>query len=192
MGKKWRAAILASGSGSNFEAIVNATRRGEVPIEITKLVYNKEEANVKKRAARLDIHALYISHLNFPTREAFDLKLVSELKKDNVELVILAGWMRLFSASFLDHFPNTLNIHPSLLPHFRGLHAIERAYSAGVLQTGCTVHRVVVDMDSGPLVAQSFVRAEGLSLGSLRAKIQEAEHSLYPKAISFFIRNQEK
>ncbi len=182
-----RTVILASGSGSNFEAIVAANRAEKINIEIIAVIYNEENAGVVTRAEALGIKPIFISHQAFSTRLAFDLALSKILKANQIELVVLAGWMRLLSAEFLHLHPDVLNIHPSLLPAFPGLHAIKRAYEADVDETGCTVHRVTVEMDAGPIIAQAFVKTEGLNLKGLKERIQEAEHILYPRAISSFI-----
>jgi phosphoribosylglycinamide formyltransferase-1 len=142
---------------------------------------------VKDRAKALGVEAIFLSHKDFPSRVVFDLALSKILQDSHIELVILAGWMRLLSPEFLRIHTDVLNIHPSLLPAFPGLGAIEQAYEAQVEETGCTVHVVVPAMDSGPIIAQAFVKTAGLNLEELENRIHEAEHILYPRSIADFV-----
>lgn len=185
--KRVRTAILASGSGTNFDAIVRANKQNKINLEIVVLICNQEHAEVINRAKNHGIDAMLLSHSDYESRLQFDMALSNTLTSLGIELVILAGWMRLLTAEFLERHDNVLNIHPSILPAFRGLGAIKKAYDAQVSETGCTVHRVVPEMDAGPIIAQAFVETEGLDLDQLEQRVHEAEHVLYPRAIAFFV-----
>lgn len=178
--------VLASGSGSNFEAIAAAIHDGRLNATISVLVCNNPDALAIARAQRLDIPAILINHRDYPSRQAFDQAVAQALQAHKADWIIMAGWMRIVTPTFLNHFPNrVLNIHPSLLPAFKGAHAIEDALRAGVKHTGCTVHYVIPELDAGPIIAQTQVPIlEDDDLSALRARIQAAEHALYPHAIS--------
>ncbi|MFU8803175.1 MAG: phosphoribosylglycinamide formyltransferase [Bradymonadaceae bacterium] len=178
--------VLASGRGTNFEAIVEAIERGALNAEIRGVVYNRENAPVAERARRLGIEATFIDHREFEIREAFDARVVEVLEKSQVEWVIMAGWMRLVTDTLLGAFPGRiLNIHPSLLPSFPGLRAVEQALRQGVKISGCTVHIVTAEMDAGPILAQAAVPVfDDDTAASLHARIQIEEHRLYPVGIA--------
>jgi phosphoribosylglycinamide formyltransferase-1 len=187
-----RLAILASGSGTNFAAICDANERGEIGVDIVGLVYNNEDAFVAQRAAERDIPTAFVDHRTFDSRELFDAAVVEALRDVDAEWVAMAGWMRIASPVLLNAFPNRiLNIHPSLLPSFRGLHAVEQSIAAGVKVSGCTVHIVSPVVDDGPIIAQAAVGVEpGDDADSLHERIHEAEHVLYPRAIALAIASE--
>lgn len=185
--RRVRTAIFASGSGTNFEAIVNANRCGKINLDINILVYNHKNAKVAERAKTLGIESVFLSHRDYSSRLTYDLAVSKTLIEREIEIVVLAGWTRLLSAEFLQIHTEVLNIHPSILPAFPGLGAIKKAYIAQVVETGCTVHRVIQEMDAGPIVAQAFVKTAGLDLVNLKKQIQTAEHILYPRAIATFV-----
>lgn len=184
-----RLAVLASGSGSNFEAICSASLAGDLPAQVVGLVYNNPGAFVAERAARLGVEAVLVDHRDFGSRDAFDAAVVGALQTFEPDWIAMAGWMRIATSTLLEAFPDRIvNIHPSLLPSFRGLHAVEQAFAAGVRITGCTVHVVRAVVDDGPIIAQAAVPVfADDSLESLTERIHAAEHLLYPRALALAI-----
>jgi len=183
--RRVRVGVLASGSGSNFEAIAEAVAIGRLPVEIPVLVCNNPGAFALERAASRNIEGVLLDHRAFGSRRAHDEAVVRALRERDVEWVVMAGWMRIATDALLDAYAGRiLNIHPSLLPAFRGLHAVEQALEAGVKISGCTVHIVTASLDDGPIIAQAAVPVlEGDDAATLHARIHEAEHVLYPRAI---------
>jgi phosphoribosylglycinamide formyltransferase 1 len=177
--------VLASGNGSNFEALARALRQQPVVAEVRVLLCNVPDALVLRRAANLGIQSLTIPHQSFPSREAYDQTLVEHLKSHGVQLVVLAGYMRLLTPVLLQAFPGAvINIHPSLLPSFKGLHAIRQALDAKVAATGCTVHFVDEGMDTGAIIAQREVKVEPDDTeAALAARVMAAEHALLPQVV---------
>ena len=178
--------ILASGNGSNFEAIAQAIAAGQLNAQIQVLIYNNPDAKAANRAANWGVEAVLLNHRDYKNREKFDGQLVQTLQQYDVELVILAGWMRLLTPVLIDAFPERIiNIHPSLLPSFKGIHAVEQALAAGVKITGCTVHLVCLEVDSGPIVMQAAVPVlPDDTAQTLHARIQIEEHRILPQAIA--------
>ena len=178
-------AILASGSGSNFEAIVHAQRRKLFNARVALLICDKKDALCLARARRLKIRSFFMDPGDYPTREAFDAAVKILLKKEKIDLVVLAGYMRILGPRFVRAFRNKIiNIHPALLPAFRGGRAIKDALAYGVKLTGVTVHFVDEKVDHGPIILQSAVAIkEGMTLSALTAAVHRLEHELYPKAI---------
>lgn len=185
-GKPLRLGIMASGSGSNFEAIAQAITDQHLNAQIQVMVYNNPGAKAVQRAKRWEIPAVLINHRDVPDREALDRAIVSTFLQHDVDWIIMAGWMRLVTDVLIDEFPNRiLNIHPSLLPSFPGIHAVEQALSAGVKVTGCTVHHAILKMDSGPIVMQAVVPIlPDDTPDTLHRRIQVQEHRIYPMAIA--------
>ena len=183
-----RLGILISGRGSNFEAIANSIARGKLDAEIVIVISNRPNAPGLEIARERGIPLRVIASAGME-REAYDKLLIEELQTHGVELVCLAGFMRLLSANLIRAFPNrVLNIHPSLLPAFSGLDAQRQALEYGVKIAGCTVHIVDEFLDSGPIVIQSGVPVlEGDSVESLSARILAQEHLIYPKAIGYIV-----
>jgi phosphoribosylglycinamide formyltransferase-1 len=177
-------AVLASGQGTNFEALARAAAAGALGGRIAVLVSDLDHAPALERARRLGIEALALPGGRFRTRIEDEPAWIDVLRARGVDAVLLAGFMRRLHDPFIDAFPRgVLNIHPSLLPSFPGLHAIEQAWTHGVQVTGCTVHRVDRGLDTGPIVAQTAVEVRsGETLASLEARIHDAEHALYPRA----------
>ncbi len=184
--------VLASGSGSNFEALVQAIADGKLQAEIPVLIYNNPGAAVAGRAQRWGIPAVLLNHRNYHSREAFDVEIAQTLRQSGVDWVIMAGWMRRVTQVLIDHFGDQmLNIHPSLLPSFPGLHAIEQALAAGVKITGCTVHIVRLKVDSGPILIQAAVPVLADDTAeSLHQRVQVQEHEILPRAIDLAVRRQ--
>lgn len=179
-----RLGILLSGRGSNFEAIAEHIRRGDLVAEIAVVISNFSQAPGLEKALQRGFHAVYLDPTNLK-REDFDRQVVSVLRHKQVDLVCLAGFMRLLSPEFIQAFPQRiLNIHPSLLPSFPGLEAQKKALDYGVKVTGCTVHLVDEGLDSGPIILQAAVPVlENDSEESLSARILEQEHKIYSEAI---------
>lgn len=184
--------IMASGSGSNFEAIAQSIADGQLNAQIQVVIYNNPEAKVAARADRWQVPSVLLNHRHYAHREALDQAIVQTLKQHGVEWVIMAGWMRLITPILIDAFPNqVLNIHPSLLPSFKGIHAVEQALAAGVKVTGCTVHYVVPAVDSGTIIMQAAVPVLPEDTAtSLQARIQRQEHDIFPRAIALAAHQQ--
>lgn len=178
-------AVLASGSGSNFEALALAAQRGELGGRIVVLASDRPDAHALVRARRLGIEALALPGGRFRTRLEDETPWVAALRERGVEAVLLAGFMRRLHATFLGAFADRIvNLHPSLLPAFPGLDAIRQAWDAGVRVTGCTVHLVDEHLDLGPILGQAAVPVhDDDTLESLEARIHEAEHRLYPATV---------
>jgi phosphoribosylglycinamide formyltransferase 1 len=178
--------VMASGSGSNFEAIAQAIADQQLHAQVQVLVYNNPGAKAAARADRWQIPAVLLNHRQFKHREALDRAIVQTLQEHGVEWVIMAGWMRLVTPVLINAFPDrVLNIHPSLLPSFKGVHAVEQAIAAGVTIAGCTVHLVVPEMDSGRIILQAAVPVlPDDTPEALQARIQVQEHRIFPRAIA--------
>ena len=183
-----RIGVLISGRGSNLQAIIDAIRSGGLTAELAIVISNNADAYGLERAKRAHIETLVIDHRN-KAREAYDEELVSELKARGVQLVCLAGFMRLLSPVFINAFPDAIvNIHPSLLPAFPGTNAQYQAWEHGVKWTGVTVHLVTTELDGGPIVTQEPVPVkDGDDADTLAARILEKEHHLYPMAIQLLL-----
>jgi phosphoribosylglycinamide formyltransferase-1 len=177
--------ILISGRGSNMQSIVRACGADEVPAEVAVVISNRADAAGLTWAAERDIPTVVLSHKDFATREMHDEAIVTHLAEAEVEWVCLAGYMRLLSSVLIDAFPNRiLNIHPSLLPSFPGLHGQRDAFDYGVKASGCTVHIVDLELDHGPIVVQRTVEVEGCAdADALADRILTEEHKAYPEAL---------
>jgi len=178
--------VLASGSGSNLEAIAIAIENGNLQAKIAVVIYNEPEAFAKQRAEKFGISAIYINHRDYKSRQALDRAIIDVLNQSNVDLVIMAGWMRIVTQVLINAFPERiLNIHPSLLPSFKGIHAINQAFDYGVKITGCTVHLLNLEVDSGKILRQAAVPVlADDTLETLQKRIQVQEHIIYPEAIA--------
>ena len=189
---KTRVGILISGRGSNMMALVEAARDTDFPAEIVTVISNRPDAAGLAWAESQGIATLAIDHKAYARREDFEDALHQALTSAGVELVCCAGFMRLMTASFVDGwYGRMLNIHPSILPSFKGLATHEQALAAGVKITGCTVHFVVPEMDSGPIIAQAAVPvADDDTPDSLAERILAAEHKLYPHALGLIASGQ--
>ena len=182
---KKRIAILISGRGSNMMALVEAARAPGYPADIALVVSNRPQAPGLERALAAGIEALAIDHKSFATREAFDDAVDAALRNAGIDLVCQAGFMRIQSAAFATRWlGRQINIHPSLLPSFKGLHPQQQALDAGVRIAGCTVHFVTPELDAGPIIAQAAVPVlPGDTADTLADRILTAEHKLYPLAL---------
>jgi phosphoribosylglycinamide formyltransferase 1 len=185
---KLRVGILISGRGSNMAALIEAAKVADYPAEIGCVISNVADAPGLKIAEAAGIASAAISHKGFPDRESFDRAVSAELEKHGVGLVALAGFMRIQSPWFPAHWQSRIiNIHPSLLPAFPGLHVQQQAIDAGVRLSGCTVHLVTADLDAGPIIAQAAVPVlPGDDADSLSARILRQEHRLYPQVVRWF------
>ena len=178
-------AVLASGNGSNFQAIIDASTRGELPnANIKLLIVNKKDAYAIKRAKKHNIPYYLIESKN-KERDEFDLEILNILEKNKIDVVALAGFMRILSPNFVKEYRNRIiNIHPSLLPLFPGAHAHRDAIESGAIKSGCTVHFVDEGIDTGPIILQESVSIDKEDTEeTLAMKILPLEHKLFPKAI---------
>ena len=178
--------VMASGNGSNFEALAHAIQAGDLNARIQRLVVNNPGCGAQQRAERLGIPVSVLDHRLIKDRRELDTELVRLFRADQVELVVMAGWMRIVTDVLVSAFSQRLiNIHPSLLPSFRGMDAVGQALEAGVKLTGCTVHIVTEELDAGPILAQAAVPVlDGDDHATLAKRIQEQEHLLLPAALA--------
>ncbi len=187
-------AVLISGRGSNLQSLIDAAAAGELGAEIALVVSNVPDAPGLERAVKAGIPAETIDHRDFEGRQPFEDALHAALSGRSIELICLAGFMRLLTGSFVGKWRDRLiNIHPSILPAFKGLHTHERAIEAGVRFSGCTVHFVRPEMDDGPIIAQAVVPVlQGDTPGDLAARILAEEHKLYPLAVRMIAEGRAK
>jgi len=185
-------AVLASGRGGNLKAIIDALKSGKIKADLKVVVSDKKDAYALEHARQAGIPAVFINPKDFSDRPSFDRAVVECLQEHKVEFIVLAGYMRLVSSYFIQQYPNKiLNIHPSLLPSFKGTHAIKDAFDHGAKVTGPTVHFVVEEVDAGAIILQEAVRIEPQdTLVTLEEKIHQAEHRIYPQAIDLFVRGK--
>lgn len=185
MTEKLKVGVLISGRGTNLQALIDACAEPGFPATIALVISNVEDAYGLQRAEKAGIATQVIRHQSFDSRADFDAAIDNALKKSGIELVCLAGFMRLFTADFVDGWHDRMiNIHPSLLPAFKGLDTYQRALDAGVRIAGCTVHFVRVEMDAGPIIIQAAVPIlAGDDSERLAARILEKEHIAYPLAL---------
>ena len=188
MSKKLQLGVLASGSGTNLQSIIDACAAGSIAAEIALVISNNPDAGALKRADDAGIPRTCINHREFSSRESFDKAVVSALQEAGVELVCLAGFMRLITADFLSAFPGrVMNIHPALLPAFPGLDVQRKAIDYGARFSGCTVHFVDTGVDTGPVIIQAVVPVlDEDTPEELAARILVQEHKIYPRAIQLF------
>ena len=184
MTDKLKIGVLLSGSGTNLQAIIDAAAEG-LPVDIVLVVSSRPDAYGIERAHAAGIPTLVMNREKYADVRAADAQIVEALRKAGAEYVVMAGYMRKVTSVMLDAFPNrVLNLHPALLPSFKGAHAIADAFNAGVKVTGVTVHFANADYDKGPIVAQrAVVVAEDDTLDALEAKIHDVEHVLYPEVL---------
>ena len=180
--------VLLSGTGSNLQALIDSTRTGDSPVRIAAVISNRSDAYGLQRARDAGIDTRALDHKAFEGREAFDSALIELIDAFNPKLVVLAGFMRILSADFVRHYEGRLlNIHPSLLPKYKGMHTHQRALDAGDREHGCSVHFVTEELDGGPLVVQAVVPVEsGDSAQTLAQRVHTQEHRIYPLAVRWF------
>lgn len=183
-----RVVVLISGSGTNLQALIDAQRGGELNVELAAVISNRPAVQGLMRAEHAGIPALVVDHTRFDQRESFDRQLQATIDEYRPDLVVLAGFMRILTPEFTAHYEGRmLNIHPSLLPKYQGLHTHERAIAAGDREHGVTVHFVTRELDGGPAVIQARVPIEPDDDPiSLAHKVQRQEHRIYPMAVQWF------
>lgn len=188
MSKKLPIGVLASGSGSNLQSIIDHIEQRRLDAVIRVVISNNPDAYALIRAQKHGIPSVVIRHQEFPTRETFDVQMAETLVSFGVELVVMAGFMRVLSPLFMKAFPHrVINIHPALLPSFPGLHGQQQAFNYGVKFSGCTVHFADDGVDSGPIIIQAVVPVlETDTEDSLTERILREEHRIYPQAIQFY------
>jgi len=187
-----RIVILISGRGSNMEALLRAREAGQLPVEIAAVISNKPDAKGLETATAHGIAAGVVAHREFASREAFDAALQAKIDEYRPDLVVLAGFLRVLTGDFVRHYEGRLiNIHPSLLPAFPGLHTHERAIEAGCKLHGATVHFVTPELDHGPIIIQAAVPVlPDDTADALAARVLAQEHLIYPRAVRWFAENQ--
>ena len=180
--------VLLSGTGSNLQALIDSTRTGDSPVRIAAVISNRSDAYGLQRARDAGIDTRSLDHKAFDGREAFDSALIELIDAFAPKHVVLAGFMRILSADFVRHYEGRLlNIHPSLLPKYKGMHTHQRALDAGDSEHGCSVHFVTEELDGGPLVVQAVVPVEsGDSAQTLAQRVHTQEHRIYPLAVRWF------
>ena len=187
-----RAVILISGNGSNLQSLIDNAKK--IDLEICSVISNKEDAFGLKRAERANISTNFVDPNRFESREDFDKQLISIIDELDISLIILAGYMRILSSDFINHFAGKiLNIHPSLLPKFPGLNTHRKAIDAKEKYHGATVHFVTEELDGGPIINQEIVEIDPIDTEySLAQKVLEKEHILYPRVIHWYTQNRLK
>jgi phosphoribosylglycinamide formyltransferase-1 len=187
-GDKIRLVVLISGRGSNLQAILDQASSGELPVEVAAVISNRPGVHGLERARRAGVPALELDHKLFADRPEFEAALIDLIDHYRPDLVILAGFMRVLTPGFTEHYQGRIfNIHPSLLPKFRGLHTHERAIAAGETVHGASIHFVTAELDGGPVIVQARVPVlPGDDPDTLAARVLEREHRLYPQAIRWF------
>ena len=192
--KRMNIAVFASGKGTNFAAIIRAVKKGKIKANLSLLVCDKPGAGAISRAKRAGIKVALVKREDFATKEDFENKITQHLEENQIDLIVLAGYMRLVDPKLLARYKNKiLNIHPSLLPSFKGTEGIKEAFDYGVKVTGVTVHFVDEEMDHGPIILQKTVPIEGDDTQkSLETKIHKLEHKLYPEAIRLVVEGKLK
>lgn len=180
--------VLVSGSGTNLQAILDEVATGGLPVRVSLVVSSRPDAYGIKRAEEAGIPTLVMNREKYADREAADQEIVDALKAAGAEYVVMAGYMRMVTPVMLNAFPDrVINLHPALLPSFKGAHAIEDAFNAGVKVTGVTVHLANEEYDKGPIIAQRVVVVrEDDTVDTLEARIHEVEHILYPEVLRLF------
>jgi len=188
-------AIFASGRGTNFSAIVRAAKKGKIPgANISLLVCDNPKAPVIAKARRAGIEAFLVKRKDFASKSDFEKTIIQRLEQAGIGLIVLAGFMRILGADLIQAFKfKILNIHPALLPSFKGVHGIKDAFDYGVKITGVTVHFVDEEMDHGPIILQAAVKIDQNDTPeSLEAKIHKIEHRIYPQAVQLFVEGRLK
>lgn len=186
-----RLVVLISGNGSNLQAIIDSITEKKLPAKIVAVISNKANAYGLQRAEKAGIPQHVLSHTNFAEREQYDQALKQLIDEYQPDLVILAGFMRILSDDFVEHYSHKMmNIHPSLLPKYKGLNTHQRVLDAGDKEHGCSVHFVTPTLDDGPVILQATVAVkENDTIETLSARVHEQEHRIYPEAIRMFAKN---
>ena len=189
-----RFAVFVSGNGSNLQAIIDAVKRGEIKAELALVVSSNKKAYALRRAEEAGIATAVFDPKDYTNRQSVDRDIVIKLSQEKIDFIVLAGYMRLLTPYFVKKYESKiLNIHPSLLPSFKGVAGIKDAFTYGAKVTGVTVHFVDDKMDHGPIILQEAVKiAESDTLETLEQKVHKAEHGIYPKAIALFVEGRLK
>ncbi|MGH1539900.1 MAG: phosphoribosylglycinamide formyltransferase [Arenicella sp.] len=184
--------VLISGNGSNLQALIDGMQNQELPINITAVISNKADAYGLQRARDANIPALTLSHKDFDTRQDFDAKLAELVDEHSPDLIVLAGFMRIFSEGFVDQFADRIvNIHPSLLPKYTGLNTHQRALSANEKYHGVSIHFVTAELDAGPVIIQGRLTIKPDDTAeTLQQRVHSIEHIIYPLAVKWFAQNR--
>lgn len=187
-----RLVVLISGNGSNLQAIIDEIKNNNLPAQIVAVISNKADAYGLERANKAGIEHFVLSHQGFADREQYDLALKNIIDELHPDLIILAGFMRILSNEFVEHYLHKMmNIHPSLLPKYKGLNTHQRALDAGDKEHGCSVHFVTPELDDGPVILQATVPIKNNDTAeTLAARVHEQEHLIYPEAIRLFAENK--
>lgn len=187
-------AVFASGRGSNFEAIAKSIKKGELQANLALLVCDNAKAGVLVKAKRAKIESLVIEREKFANKHDFERDIIKALKLRKIELIVLAGYMRILSSEFVQEYKNKIiNIHPSLLPSFKGTQGIKDTFDYGSKIAGVTIHFIDEKLDHGPIIMQATIPiAEKDSLKTLEKKIHKLEHQIYPQAINLFVKHKLK
>jgi len=187
-------AVFASGRGSNLQAIIEAVKKRKINARLSLLVCDNPQAYAIKRAKRALIKVALVQRTDYPNKQGLEAEIIRHLKEENISLIVLAGFMRILSPEFVREYQGRIiNIHPALLPSFKGAEGIKDAFDYGVKVTGVTVHFVDEKMDHGPIILQEIIKIEESdTLGKLEAKIHKIEHKLYPEAIQLFVKGKLK
>lgn len=190
--KKARVVVLISGSGSNLQALIDGVADNSLPIDLVAVVSNRPDVMGLERAAKASIPAEVLDHISFADRESFDRALMDKIDSYQPDLVVLAGFMRILTPEFTQHYlGRMLNIHPSLLPKYQGLHTHQRALDAGEKRHGVTVHFVTAELDGGPAIVQASVPVlDSDDANSLAKRVQRQEHVIYPLAVKWFAQGE--
>lgn len=189
--KRKRIAVFASGNGSNLQALIGYSRTNDINGDILIVFSNNADAYALKRAEKNSIKTYCFSQRDFDSRKSFDIKILELMMENKIDLICLAGYMLLLSPEFIKEYQNRIiNIHPSLLPSFKGVHGIKDAFEYGVKVTGATVHFVDSELDNGPIIIQKTVEIlEEDTIETLEEKIHKAEHIIYPSAVEYFCKD---
>lgn len=188
-------AVFVSGNGSNLQALIDAEKSGALGAgRLALVVSDKPKAFALERAKKAGIKTVVLEKTGFKTREEYDRAVIAELESSGIEAIVMAGFLRILSDHFIEKYAGRmLNVHPSLLPSFKGLHGIKDAFDYGVKVTGVTVHFVTKELDAGPVILQGVVPIEaGDTLETLEEKVHKEEHKLYPRAVRLFVEGKLK
>jgi len=187
-----RIVVLISGSGSNLQAIIDACSASDYPGEVVGVIANKSDAYGLTRANNADVANIVLSHKDFDCRESYDQALMTEIDKFSPDVVVLAGFMRILTATFVQHYQGKLlNIHPSLLPKYQGLNTHQRAIDAGDTEHGVSVHFVTEELDGGPVILQAKVPVfDDDNSDDLAERVHEQEHRIYPLVVKWLCQNR--
>lgn len=187
-------AVFASGRGTNFSAILKAVKSGKIKAGLSLLVCDNPKAGVIARAKSAGVKIALVKRDSFATKEDFEKQIIRHLKGNKIDLIVMAGYMRILGKKIINRYRNKiLNIHPALLPSFKGAEGIKDAFDYGVKITGVTVHFVDEELDNGPIILQEAVRIEkGDTLESLEERIHKAEHRIYPQAVQLYVEGKLK